>query len=79
MSRSRVPHELASLPPGAQLYELLEDLPVEAVSGQDTVDVVHAAYRQLCRQTALFYQALLETGLRKALLTAHRRSTRPAE
>lgn len=75
-----IPHELASLPPGVQLCELLEDLPVKAVSGHDTVDVVHAAYRQLCRQTALFYEALLETGLRKpfSLYTVDRLD-RPSE
>jgi hypothetical protein len=60
-----VPDELASVPPGVLLGELLEDIDVERVSGYDTVEVLCAQYRQLCRQQARFYQAVLETGLRK--------------
>jgi hypothetical protein len=60
-----VPDELASVPPGALLGELLEDIDIEQVSGYDTVEVLCAQYRQLCRQQARFYQAVLETGLRK--------------
>ncbi|HEX6327096.1 MAG TPA: DUF222 domain-containing protein, partial [Jiangellaceae bacterium] len=59
-----VPEELAAIPPGAVLAGLLEDLDVETVSGRDTVEVLCAEYRQLCRQTARFYRAVLETGLR---------------
>jgi hypothetical protein len=59
-----VPEELSVLPPGAVLCELLDDLPVQAVSGFDSVELVAAAYRQLCRQQAVFYEALVETGLR---------------
>ena len=53
------------MPPGAVLGGLLEDIDVEQVSGYDTVEVLCAQYRQLCRQQARFYQAVLETGLRK--------------
>jgi hypothetical protein len=60
-----IPDELASVPPGAVLGELLEDIDVERVSGYDTVEVLCAQYRQLCWQQARFYQAVLETGLRK--------------
>ncbi|HEX6326355.1 MAG TPA: DUF222 domain-containing protein, partial [Jiangellaceae bacterium] len=60
-----IPPELASVPPGVLLGELLEDIDIEQVSGYDTVEVLCAQYRQLCRQQARFYQAVLETGLRK--------------
>jgi hypothetical protein len=59
-----VPEELHLLPPGALLAELLDEIPVESVSGFDSVVVLAAAYRQLCRQQAVFYQALVESGLR---------------
>lgn len=59
-----VPAELEVVPAGAVLCELLDELAVEAVSGFDTVRVVKAAYRQACRQWAVFLQALAETGLR---------------
>jgi hypothetical protein len=60
-----VPDELASVPPGAVLAGLLEDVDIETVSGQDTVEVMCAEYRQMCRQQARFYRAVLETGSRK--------------
>lgn len=60
----RVPDELDVAPPGALLAEWLDDIPVELVSGYDSVVVLAAAYRQLCRQQAVFYRALAETGLR---------------
>jgi hypothetical protein len=60
-----VPEELAVVPPGAVLAGMLEDIDVEAVSGFDAVEVMCAEYRQLCRQQARFYRAVLETGLRK--------------
>src|SRR5690606_20873149 len=60
-----VPEELAVVPPGAVLGGMLEDIDIERVSGQDTVEVLCAEYRQLCRQQARFYRAVLETGLRK--------------
>ena len=59
-----VPAELAVAPPGPVLGALLEDIDVETVSGYDTVEVLCAEYRQLCRQAARFYRAVLETGLR---------------
>lgn len=59
-----VPEALGVLPPGALLCEILDDLPVDQVSGHDSVVVMAAAYRQLCRQQAVFYESLVETGLR---------------
>jgi hypothetical protein len=59
-----VPEELSALPPGALLAEVLDEIPVDRVSGHDSVVVLSAAYRQLCRQQAVFYQAMAETGLR---------------
>ena len=53
------------MPPGALLGSMLEDLDIERVRGFDTVVVLSAEYRQLCRQQARVYRALLETGLRK--------------
>ncbi|HEX6231494.1 MAG TPA: DUF222 domain-containing protein [Jiangellaceae bacterium] len=60
-----VPQELDVLPPGALLGSLLEDVDIERVRGYDTVVVLGAGYRQLCRQQARVYRALLETGLRR--------------
>ncbi|HEX6338265.1 MAG TPA: DUF222 domain-containing protein [Jiangellaceae bacterium] len=75
-----VPEELGSVPPGAVLAGLLEELDVETVSGQDTVEVMGAEYRQLCRQQARFYRAVLETGLRKPFsISTVQRVTRPGE
>jgi hypothetical protein len=59
-----VPDELDHMPPGPLLAEILDDVPVEQVSGFDSMVVLAAAYRQLCRQQAVFYRALVETGLR---------------
>ena len=60
-----VPDELGSVPAGALLAALLEDIEIEQVSGHDTVEVMLAEYRLWCRQTARFYRAVLETGLRR--------------
>ncbi|HSJ61716.1 MAG TPA: DUF222 domain-containing protein, partial [Jiangellaceae bacterium] len=60
-----VPEEFGAMPPGALLGSMLEDLDIERVRGFDTVVVLSAEYRQLCRQQARVYRALLETGLRK--------------
>jgi Domain of unknown function (DUF222) len=59
-----VPDELDHMPPGPLLAEILDDVPVQQVSGFDSVVVLAAAHRQLCRQQAVFYEALAETGLR---------------
>lgn len=53
------------MPPGPLLAELLEGLPARRVSGFDTVRLLQAAYRQLCRDRAVFLAILLETGLRR--------------
>jgi hypothetical protein len=75
-----VPEELAVAPPGAVLAGMLEDVDVETVSGHDTVEVMCAEYRQLCRQQARFYQAVLETGLRKPFsINTVERVSRPGE
>jgi hypothetical protein len=59
---------------------MLEDLDIETVSGQDTVEVMLAEYRQLCRQQARFYRAVLETGLRKPFsINTVERVSRPGE
>jgi hypothetical protein len=53
---------------------------VETVSGHDTVEVMCAEYRQMCRQQARFYRAVLETGLRKPFsITTVERLTVPGE
>ena len=68
------------MPPGAVLAGMLEDLDVETVSGQDTVEVMCAEYRQVCRQIARFYRAVLETGLRKPFsITTVQRLRAPGE
>ncbi|HSI93947.1 MAG TPA: DUF222 domain-containing protein, partial [Jiangellaceae bacterium] len=75
-----VPTELAAAPPGAVLAGLLEDVDIETVSGQDTVEVMCAEYRQVCRQQARFYRAVLETGLRKPFsITTVERLKAPSE
>ncbi|NJP23878.1 MULTISPECIES: HNH endonuclease signature motif containing protein [unclassified Microbispora] len=51
-------------PPGAELAGLLAEVNVERVSGFDTVEVLKAAYRQVCHDRAWFLRALLEVGLR---------------
>ncbi|HEX6327859.1 MAG TPA: DUF222 domain-containing protein, partial [Jiangellaceae bacterium] len=75
-----VPAELAVAPPGAVLAGMLEDVDVERVSGQDTVEVMCAEYRQMCRQQARFYRAVLETGSRKPFsISTVERVTVPGE
>jgi hypothetical protein len=60
-----IPAELAQVPPGAVLAGVLEDIEVELVCGFDAVEVMCAEFRLWCRQTARFYRAVLETGLRR--------------
>jgi hypothetical protein len=68
------------MPPGALLGSMLEDLDIERVRGYDTVVVLSAEYRQLCRQQARVYRALLETGLRKPFsIDTVERSSQPGE
>ncbi len=75
-----IPAELAAVPPGAVLGGLLEDIDVEQVSGYDTVEVLCAEYRQLCRQQARFYLAVLETALRKPFsMDTVERAVQPGE
>ncbi|TQS30652.1 HNH endonuclease signature motif containing protein [Microbispora sp. KK1-11] len=45
---------------------LLAEVNVERVSGFDTVEVLKAAYRQVCHDRAWFLRALLEVGLRES-------------
>ncbi|MBX6382960.1 MAG: HNH endonuclease [Microbispora sp.] len=59
-----IPDGLAAIPPGAELAALLAEVNVERVSGFDTVEVLKAAYRQVCHARAWFLHALLEVGLR---------------
>jgi hypothetical protein len=72
-----VPDELGSVPAGAVLAGVLEDIEIEQVSGYDTVEVLCAEYRLWCRQTARFYRAVLETGMRRpfSINTVERIST----
>jgi hypothetical protein len=59
---------------------MLEDLDIERVRGYDTVVVLSAEYRQLCRQQARVYRTLLETGLRKPFsIDTVERSSQPGE
>ncbi|MFI7039102.1 DUF222 domain-containing protein [Microbispora rosea] len=51
-------------PPGTELAGLLAEVNVERVSGFDTVEVLKAAYRQVCHDRAWFLRTLLEVGLR---------------
>jgi hypothetical protein len=75
-----VPDELAVAPPGALLAGMLEDVDIEQVSGHDTVEVMLAEYRLMCRQQARFYRAVLETGLRKPFsIDTVERVVRPGE
>lgn len=60
-----LPEELGQVSAGSLLCELLDDVPMDAVSGFDTVTVLVAAYRQHTRQQAVFLRALYETGIRK--------------
>ena len=60
-----VPDELSRVPAGALLAGVLEDIEIEQVCGYDAVEVMCAEYRLWCRQTARFYRAVLETGLRR--------------
>ncbi|GAA4599557.1 hypothetical protein GCM10023194_79950 [Planotetraspora phitsanulokensis] len=46
---------------------MLAKIDVAQVSGFDAVEVVKAAYRQLCHERARFLQAVLEVGLREPL------------
>ncbi|WP_182899532.1 HNH endonuclease signature motif containing protein [Microbispora sp. H10830] len=59
-----IPDGLTLIPPGAELAGLLAEVNVERVSGFDTVEVLKAAYRQVCHHRAWFLRALLEVGLR---------------
>ncbi|HEX6231889.1 MAG TPA: DUF222 domain-containing protein [Jiangellaceae bacterium] len=75
-----VPEEMAVAPPGAVLAGMLEDVEIEQVSGHDTVTVMLAEYRLMCRQQARFYRAVLETGSRKPFsLTTVQRLAVPGE
>ncbi|RIQ34758.1 DUF222 domain-containing protein, partial [Jiangella rhizosphaerae] len=60
-----LPAGFASMPPGPRLGAALARVPVQRVNGHDTVDVMSAAYRQLCHAQAVFLRALLETGMRR--------------
>ncbi|MFC0556735.1 DUF222 domain-containing protein, partial [Planotetraspora thailandica] len=60
-----IPEGLAALPPGAELALALEGIDESRVSGFDTVEVLKAAYRQLCHDRARFLAVLLEVGLRE--------------
>jgi hypothetical protein len=60
-----IPGELAQVPAGAVLAGVLEDIEIEQVCGFDAVEVMCAEFRLWCRQTARFYRAVLETGLRR--------------
>jgi hypothetical protein len=60
-----IPDGLASLAPGVELAEALADIDERRVSGFDTVEVLKAAYRQLCHDRARFLAVLLEVGLRE--------------
>ncbi|WP_052763171.1 HNH endonuclease signature motif containing protein [Jiangella alkaliphila] len=60
-----VPAGLATMRPGAELSAVLAEIPVRRVSGHDTVDVMAAAYRQVCHAQGVFLRALLETGMRR--------------
>nr|WP_246220812.1 DUF222 domain-containing protein [Phytoactinopolyspora mesophila] len=51
--------------PGGELAAVLAAIPVQRVSGFDTVEVVKAAYRQANHDRAIFLRAVLETGLRQ--------------
>ncbi|MEU7882597.1 HNH endonuclease signature motif containing protein [Microbispora bryophytorum] len=59
-----IPDGLTLISPGAELAGLLARVNVERVSGFDTVEVLKAAYRQICHDRAWFLRALLEVGLR---------------
>ncbi|MEV5740568.1 DUF222 domain-containing protein [Microbispora rosea] len=59
-----IPDGLTMTPPGAELAGLLAEVNVERVSGFDTVEVLKAAYRQVCHDRAWFLRTLLEVGLR---------------
>ncbi|HEX6336770.1 MAG TPA: DUF222 domain-containing protein [Jiangellaceae bacterium] len=75
-----VQEELGTVPPGALLSSMLEDVDIERVCGHDTVVMLGAEYRQLCRQQARVYRALLETGLRKPFsIDTVERMSRPDE
>ncbi|MFC0553703.1 DUF222 domain-containing protein [Planotetraspora thailandica] len=60
-----IPEGLAALPPGAELALALDGIDESRVSGFDTVEVLKAAYRQLCHDRARFLAVLLEVGLRE--------------
>ncbi len=61
-----VPDGLATMPPGPALAALLAELPMQRVCGYDTVEILTAAYRQANHDRAVFLQAMLETGMRRA-------------
>ncbi|XVQ84416.1 DUF222 domain-containing protein [Microbispora siamensis] len=61
-----IPDGLTAIPPGAELAALLAEVNVERVSGFDTVEVLKAAYRQVCHDRAWFLRVLLEVGLRNS-------------
>jgi hypothetical protein len=62
-----LPAGLAEMPAGADLSGMLEGIDVAQVSGFDAVEVVKAAYRQLCHERARFLQVVVEVGLREPL------------
>lgn len=61
-----LPEGFAALRPGPGLGAALARVPVRRVGGYDTVEVMSAAYRQVCHAQAVFLRALLETGMRRA-------------
>lgn len=60
----QLPDCVGKTPAGAELAALLEDVPVEQVSGFDTVEYMKAAHRLATHYQGVFLKALLETGIR---------------
>jgi hypothetical protein len=59
-----LPPGLGAVPPGGELAAQLADVPVDAVSGFDTVELACAAYRQATHSRAVFLRAVAESGKR---------------
>ena len=61
--RQVIPEDLADIPPGPQLEQVLSGIDLARLSGYDCVEVLKARYRQLNHDRAQLMAAMVEVGL----------------
>jgi Domain of unknown function (DUF222) len=66
------PGDWAGLTPGTALVTALTGVDPAELTGDETIDLMQARYRQLCHDQGLFFQAVAEVMLRDEPFTTHR-------